>query len=33
MTAHDWVILAVAILGVLHGPLTDRLFTRGKKDL
>lgn len=31
MTAHDWVILAIAVLGVLHGPLTDRLFTRAKK--
>lgn len=21
MNAHDWVILAIAVLGVLHGPL------------
>ncbi len=28
MTAQEWIVLAIAILGVLHGPLAAKLFTR-----
>lgn len=32
MTSANWVTLAIAILGVLHGPLVQSLFSRNSKN-
>jgi hypothetical protein len=32
MSATEWVTLAIAVLGVLHGPLTGQLLAALKKS-